>query len=212
MICLLATGCVDARSAANSTAGFISRTAETDIQPVRSSRQAPAPEVVGFVEAEVTFAEPDNGGPVSAFGMRWIATPISAEALYVYDVPGTDGEVVGQFQPWESNFWVAERVRHTNSATWRRVTMADGTIGWTPASNLIAQPQKLSRSDAAAIQALASGVDLADLASSAINAESASGIQVDVATDEGNYQLLVDWSGRKISLEAVLQASASSAG
>lgn len=202
---LLTTGCVDARSAANTTAGFISRTADSSDAPARSARQVPGRDVVAFVDLEVTITEVESAGPVSAFGMHWIAAPTAEESLSVYDVPGADGEIVGELQPWANNFWVAERVRRTGQETWRRVTLADGTAGWIKARHLLAQPMRLTNKDTNALRSLAVKADLSDPVLTDRVVLSASILQVELAAEESNFLLLFDWSDREIELVAVLE-------
>lgn len=203
---LLTTGCVDARSAANTTAGFISRTADSaDAAPARSPRQVPGPAVVAFADGEVSIDEAESPGPVSAFGMHWIAVPMAQESLLVYAVPGADSEIVGELQPWDNNFWVAERVRHTGEATWRRVTLADGTVGWIHARDLVAQPKRLTSKDTKAVRSLALKADLSDLAPARSLLAPDSILRVELGAEDSNFLFLFDWSDREIELKAVLE-------
>lgn len=206
LISLTVTGCVDARSTANSTVGYISRTADRspplDSGPTNAPDASPA--VVGFVGPQVTIIEAESGGRVSAFGLRWMVVPsVRRMPVSVRDLPGVDATVLGELADWEFDFWVAERVRETGDGKWRRVTMNDGTAGWVQAKRLMAQPERISGADQRKIRTLVNaGVGESTLVY--VDEEPPRLLHhVQVVTDTADSALLFDWSGRDVALIGV---------
>jgi hypothetical protein len=140
---ILATGCVDARTSVNTlTASVVNAVSSTEDLPAGDRAQ---PAVLEFTESDVVVVEPDTAAPlpVSAFGLRWIASGVGSESIPVRDQPGLASAQLSELEPWSADFWVAERVRRTADGPWRFVTLADGSHGWVLAQSLLAQPPAL---------------------------------------------------------------------
>lgn len=139
---ILAAGCVDARTSVNALTASVASAASTSDLPDGDKAQ---PAVLEFAEPEVVLLEADTSGPlpVSAFGLRWIASGIGGEPIAVRDQPGLSSVQVSELAPWSAEFWVAERVRRTVDGPWRFVTLADGSNGWVLAQSLLGQPPDL---------------------------------------------------------------------
>ncbi len=198
LILLLATGCVDARTSVNALTASVANAASTSDLPAGGKAQ---PAVLEFAEPDVVLVEPDTAAPlpVSAFGLRWIASGVGGEPIAVRDQPGLSSVQVSELAPWSADFWVAERVRRTAEGPWRFVTLADGSNGWVLAQSLLAQPPDLDASREAKLRRVAAS-------------SSASGV-VEVNQTPPNLrrvsvegrQFIFDWSDGQPELSFVVE-------
>ncbi len=142
LLAILTAGCIDARTSVNSLTASVADAASTKDVPAGDRAQ---PALLEFAEPDVLIVEAQTTTalPVSAFGLRWVASGAAGESIPVRDQPGLASAQVSELAPWSGDFWVAERTRRTVAGPWRFVTLADGSNGWVLEESLLAQPPDL---------------------------------------------------------------------
>lgn len=138
LLAVAAAACVDPRASVNAITASVASAASPNRQPDNAGAE---PAVLNFAAPEIAIIEPVSvsDGPISAFGLRWIAVGKDGLPIVVRDQPGLEGVIVSELPASSADFWVAERTHRTGAGLWRHVTLADGSRGWVLAELLIAQ-------------------------------------------------------------------------
>ena len=87
LLAILTAGCIDARTSVNSLTASVADAASTKDVPAGDRAQ---PALLEFAEPDVLIVEAQTTTalPVSAFGLRWVASGAAGESIPVRDQPG----------------------------------------------------------------------------------------------------------------------------
>ncbi len=142
VLSLLAAGCTSDSSAPATT--------DTSAPP---STQTTEPATTTTADPTTTTAPDftDFDGP-SALGLWWTVVGVEFDdTLNVREEPDATSQIVGELDPWATDFIVTELAEQTTNGVWRQVKTKSEVTGWVNARFLVGQPEFLTTAEQASL-------------------------------------------------------------